>query len=198
MFKIKMCSASGSSPLTVRIHGCPSSGVEAIDFRRKHGLPEEPHNKIELKLATIEDEAACRTLDLNSEADYPACYRFADQVIAFRNETGRYEIASFDSYHGRYPFVHAEAIKAWNESPNSETALAVIHSVEWIDKEERQFAKDEAQAIADEKAAHEAKIAEARELLKDEMERKDSRIKYLEGELAEAREKIEELETESV
>jgi len=198
MFKIKMCSASGLYPLTVRIHGCPSSGVEAIDFRRKHGLPEEPHNKIELKLAIVEDEAACRTLSLNNEADYPACYRFADQAIAYRNGTGKYGLASFDSYHGRYPFVHAETIKAWNESPNSETALAVIHSVEWIDQEERQFAKHEAQAIADEKASHESKIAEARKLLKDELERKDSRIKYLEGELAEAREKIEELETEAV
>lgn len=197
MFKIIIANHN-NTPLTVRIKDCPRSGIEAVDFRRAAGLPEEPTNRIELVPAAITDEQAARRLRLDSNANYPANYRFTDQKIAHRNGSGACETASLDSWKGGFPFIDAAAIKAWNENQNTATALALIDSVDRISKEEEAFA---AREIEEAKAANEAKeaaIAAARELLKDEIAKKDSRIAYLEGELKEARETIEELEKEAV
>lgn len=54
MFQIKL------SPSMVRIAGCPKSGIDAIDYRREHGLSDSPDNSIWLMGYTWESEEFVR------------------------------------------------------------------------------------------------------------------------------------------
>jgi hypothetical protein len=59
-----------SIDVEVRIEGCPEQGLAAVDFRRKHELPEAPTNVIPLKLEGV-SEAVCRDVNryLDDNAD---------------------------------------------------------------------------------------------------------------------------------
>lgn len=52
------------------IVGCPDDGVAAVDFRRSHGIPPAPHDKVSYDL-DYTSEAICRRFQakLNGEAD---------------------------------------------------------------------------------------------------------------------------------
>lgn len=53
MFKV-------SFDIKVVIKGCPSNGLNCLDFRRKHGLPDDATNEVYLKCEFV-DEQVCRT-----------------------------------------------------------------------------------------------------------------------------------------
>lgn len=65
MFKIY-----SQNTLDCFIEGCPENGLPAIDFRRQHGLPDAPTNRIHIKL-DHPSEAVCRRFQefLNYEGD---------------------------------------------------------------------------------------------------------------------------------
>lgn len=57
--------------ITVRIEGCPTNGIEAVEFRRKHGITESPCDTVTLKYSEENGREICeehRDL-LNASAD---------------------------------------------------------------------------------------------------------------------------------
>lgn len=196
MFTLKMFHNSPKHALTVCIDGCPEEGLAAVDFRRSHGLEEAPSDLIDLTPAELVDEKAARSLPLNGKADFEPIYQFRQAFAAPSGAIGM----RYPSNWGRdnCARISAEAIRDWQAKQTPESAVALFQSVLEIDRRERDKAASiRDAAIAEEEAKRKA-IENARELLKDEIAKKDSRIAYLEGELAEAREKIESLEAETV
>src|SRR5258708_2148356 len=89
MFRCDL-SNNGNS-FTVIIEGCPSSGIEAVDFRRKHGLLEEASDKIEMSAYSWTDEEFVRLAPKNrvsSSADLEGRYSAGDQCIHICNAIG--------------------------------------------------------------------------------------------------------------
>lgn len=93
-------------PFTVQIHGCPNGGIAAVDFRRSHGIPAAPTNKIELPGHEITDEEFCRAHPnrCNSEADIVTEYdRGAGGKVWSCNAVGDvYSNFRFSLEHGPY------------------------------------------------------------------------------------------------
>ena len=56
---------------SVRIEGCPDSGVAAIDFRRNHGLPDLPDNDQKVEIRLTSERVARRAAELGM-LDYAA------------------------------------------------------------------------------------------------------------------------------
>lgn len=47
--------------LNATIAGCPESGIEACEFRAKHGIPEQPTNRVTIKL-DVADEGVAKSI----------------------------------------------------------------------------------------------------------------------------------------
>ena len=45
--------------VTIKLDGCPDNGIDAVDWRREHGLPLEPTNVVKVQ-ASGESESLCR------------------------------------------------------------------------------------------------------------------------------------------
>jgi hypothetical protein len=116
----------------VEITGCPWSGVNAVDFRRKNGLPEEPSNKIKLQGRMFNDEAACRRLKaMNSNADVNLeyIYQYSYSLNA-ANETYKQDHPQCitNPYRGHIK-VSPKTIIAYVAEATAETAEALLKDV---------------------------------------------------------------------
>lgn len=57
--------------LVCEITGCPASGIDAVRWRRQHGVPEDPSNRITLSIAGLRCPAIESHADLlNGQADF--------------------------------------------------------------------------------------------------------------------------------
>ncbi|MFM7012523.1 MAG: hypothetical protein ACKO0Z_24870 [Betaproteobacteria bacterium] len=139
--------------LTVIIEGCPESGIQAIDFRRKHGLPEAPTNVFNLPIDTI-DESLVRQFE-----------EYADKDGDLKDEFSRYgnvpcseaTLAYSRSQHG-YAVEHivsAEAIRLRLHTGELATLIAELAS----DKQGQVVRENAAVEAAAQKERRDAAVA---------------------------------------
>lgn len=80
MFKVFIGGKCGGE-WSAEIAGCPRTGIEAIDFRQRHGLPLEPSNKIKLPALVFEDEPFVRSKPDKVNADADLDYVAGEQYV---------------------------------------------------------------------------------------------------------------------
>lgn len=164
-----MFSFSIKEAAVVTIENCPKTGVEALDFRRLHQLPEGTNNKV-----TIPD------FEFTSE-------EFGRELLSRGFKGSSYKLGYLEfteklDYHWGYLGTAApEKIRDYIAHPTTETAVALI--LDTFDSETR-----EAKAIA---AARKLLSEEIQELTK-RAEKAESKVKYLEGEIEELKAAQEE------
>ena len=183
----------------VRLEGCPRSGLECIDWRRTHGLPEAPSSLIELPGIAFTDEDFCRSVvdKLNGEADVVTDYIMIYPWVC--TDSGEVERGGGLMLNGisngdRYLFAESLVVKNYLADPCAATAKHLIANIFGYQQRSREAAEARSAAILADKQAKEDQLKWCRDKLKDEIRTLTNKIAYLEGELAEAQEKIEELE----
>ncbi len=175
-----------TDPVQLHIEGCPLSGVAAVDFRRRHGLPEAPDATASLPWYEFSDEAFVRENPAlaNEHADI-ALYRFS-QKSCFAGREGVVERSPscFD-----LRVAQPEAIAAYLKEQTPETAKALLRSVWTYRDRTLATATAELEARREREAERARKLAEARELLAPELEayrlevvRLTALVRELEGE----------------
>lgn len=156
---------------SVKIAGCPSAGLEAIDFRRAAGIPEAPDNFFRITWSG-QDESICRRFAAWLNADGDLIAQHDDTVCARHSPTG-------SSYAARRlispkwgernsPFgareVPAELIADLCDThPEGESSVksAVVATLDYLDR----TAKAEVAAAKAEVAAEEAVLDAAKAAL---------------------------------
>lgn len=196
------------APTRVRIGGtsCLANGVEAIDFRRAHGLPDGPGPDIDLAPAVYQSEEWTRALgDLDSCADIDLsdCRAYSGRVDVDRDGSVSVRIFA-PSGTGYYPEVEPHVLRAYLDAPSAETFAAVIRSAREQPARLRAALEAEAEVKRGELAERARKISEARALLADELrdltqraERAEKSAEYWESEAKEARAEVERIETDA-
>lgn len=169
------------SPLHVYIEGCPRSGIEAIDFRRRHGLPDAPTSEIDLPGFAFTDEALCRAHPerCDSSADICTENRSTGSVKewccnssgVYESSTPRYACSQY--YEGFYLYVQPLIICAYLEAQSPLTAKALLENIWGYTQRSKVRAEAEWANIQADKEAAARKLAEARELLKAELNERD-------------------------
>ncbi len=203
MFNVNlgMCRNGKPCAFTVLIEGCPSDGLPAIDYRRSHGLPEAPCDRIELPGFTFADEGFCRAHPdkLTDGANVETEYRAGEQKaysVSTEGEVRSLRTYSLSGYHG-HAVLSPETIRAYLAQQTPETARALL--LDWWDYPTRSYnrAYDQHAAYVAEKQEAARKVAEARELLAVELaaltkERDAARAEaeYLRAELVEQEESV--------
>lgn len=115
MFKFEI-----NTPVVIK--GCPEHGIEAVDFRRKHGLPDGTDNKLTV-VCCFESEALARKYkdSLNHQADFigkssnwigyapptPECSVEACQAFLGHGSSGEYESMDWETITGEIITSHA-------------------------------------------------------------------------------------------
>lgn len=116
MFKFEI-----NTPVVIK--GCPEHGIKAVDFRRKHGLPDGTDNKLTV-VCCFESEALARKYkdSLNHQADFigkssnwigyapptPECSVEACQAFLGHGSSGEYESMDWETITGEIITSHAE------------------------------------------------------------------------------------------
>jgi hypothetical protein len=187
MFEVQIEGESGfTSDLTVDIQGCPANGLAAIDFRRSHGLPDAPDDSISLPAGRWVSEEACRSLppewlDANANA-HPNNLKLKRWICSMEGKVWE------ETYH--YPLASPGAIKAYLDNPGAETAAALLRDLHECRNRNRAAAQARAEAIHRRREDEARRIAEARELLANELRLKDEEIAYLKGEIKSLKEEL--------
>lgn len=187
MFQV-IIGGNGASDLGVMIEGCPSSGLDAVDYRRKYGLPEAPTNTLWVPRLTWTDEEFIReTGKADSSADVHV--RYLEPYLSAVNAVGEV-CASRCDYCVAEPEVLAEHLK----EPTDETGRNLVRSILGAERRSKVRAEAEAAEYRAKKEADAKRRSEAEELCKDLIDGLRSKIKYLEGEVAALRNRLEETE----
>lgn len=175
---------------SVVIEGCPKEGIEAVDFRRQHGLPERPTNKEEVNF-TATDESLFRRIQASGlEPDYQADYDFRFSTWAathpFRVDDYKYpdseaghrarEYVSSRDKAANVDLVLPPAVVAGLLAGNHEAVVTALERYAQV-RAEAAAAYDRDRAAYDaaweqeqrERQEREAALARARELLADEL-----------------------------
>ncbi len=187
---------SYGSEWTAIIEGCPTDGVEAIDFRRAHGLPDGPSNRIALPGYAFGSEALVRALPdaaiarANISLDSYQC----GQVEWFANaegdvlQRGRRTLRGYGGYN---LVVGPDVLAAYCREQNPLTAEALLRDVLAYPQRSRAAAEREAARIraareeaAEAKRQEEAARERARDLLADELRDLRERCERAEREAA--------------
>jgi len=120
----------------VAIDGCPRSGLAAIDFRRRHGLPDEPSNVQELPGYVWADEEFVReNAELSDgEADINCQGKAGDQENWQTTAAGKvclnsHYCRSITGEGGYYVKVSPEVVRAYLAEQTPETARAVFRDI---------------------------------------------------------------------
>lgn len=134
MWTITLSGKGGSlAPVKAYIDGCPKSGIPAIDFRRRHGLPDAPTNLIELPPCRWEDEAFVR--EYADRADENANLSGSSDRVGRqttygvrdgRLTTSHQDLADWGSRRVDYVILSPEVIRRYLEDPGPATARAVL------------------------------------------------------------------------
>lgn len=130
MFKVIIPSSK------VYIEGCPSYGIEAIDFRRQHGLPDAPSHVAEIPALEWEDEAFVRaaprervslTADLSGhhEAGRQRWWR----VYVRGNPHAVNMSLTSSPANGEWPYVQPQVLAAYLKDPSPETGAALLRDI---------------------------------------------------------------------
>ena len=178
MFKVILGDGWGvdqRKPWLVRLEGCPSSGIGAIDFRRAHGLPAEPSDLIEIPPYIGTDEAFVRAnADLaNNQADLDAGGAAGVQrgyVVDIINGEGRLSGPWEERGEGRR--LAPEVVRKYLAAQTAQAARELLCDL-WA-------YSARSKARAEKKLADEAQaLAEARKLLKSELDALHQEIREL-------------------
>lgn len=209
MFKIICGILRNNEPrnFNLEIEGCPLAGVEAIDFRKQHGLPQAPNNKIELPGRMYENETVARRFQLDNEANVNLEY--IHQWESYIHQCGSSKVANLKiitnlrSVNGglyKYPVAAPEIIKEYLEHDCIGYAEKLLKDI--ISYSERSKTKAEAEVYRlcqQELEQREAKVKavdDARELLRDELMAKDNVIAARNAELESLRITVESKDRE--
>jgi len=178
----------------MKIEGCPSYGLEAIDFRRQHNLPEEPSSKIKPPSGAFQDEKLVRQLRAaGAYIDMSGDWVFDGQSIIELHGRGNGAHSKHGPWHyGSALPVEPAAIKAYIENPCADTLFGVAMAICQHNAEQMKIIEAEQRTVEEAARSKEA----ARLCLKDEIDKLESKINYLQSELQESKERIAELEDE--
>jgi hypothetical protein len=177
---------NGIASFTVVIEGCPRNGIEAIDFRRAHGLPEAPACEIDLPGYSFPDEVFVREHPdkADGNADILTEHRAGEQVrsgIGHRGEIHETTHRIYD-YRGFHVRLSPEAVRAYLEAQTPKTGRALLLDL-W-DGTRRSLEAVQAELLArrEAEAEQDRKLQDARGLLADELAALKSRAEKAEKE----------------
>jgi hypothetical protein len=183
----------------VRLIGCPSDAVAACDFRRAHGLPDGPDDRITLPGYAAQDEPFVRSaprdkrtggadLDSRQGAGRVGTWRCNAAGELWQCDTHQLHASGMSGY---WPYVHPYVVADYLREQTPTTARALLEDVWAGEQRSRDEATEEAARIRLEKAERERAIAQARELLKPELEALTRRAELAEGMVKELRDAID-------
>lgn len=196
MFKIKYKES-------VTIYGCPSSGVEAVDFRRGLGIPEASDNKFLLEI-DVDSEQVCRRFAeaLDGDADLQLC-RLEKRYHITRNNDGCPMICETNrgyGYGSNRVTVGAGALAEYIANPSIDKLTGLLVSIIQVNNAEYAKVSEECNTLRaerEEKEALQRRKSEARLLLQEELNAKDERIDELKDEIEELESQIKKLTSDS-
>lgn len=159
--------------VTIKAHltidGCPDSGIGAVDFRRGHGIPEFPSNRIPLEV-DVTSEPLCRQFSGLLDAN-------ADLRIAFNDhwENTPQSLAiggQSNGYGRRLPAIDPETVSAAVASPSDENAIgnlitAIVERAAAVADRRRLAEEETARHLAEREARDKAERAERERLAAD-------------------------------
>lgn len=110
---------------SVKIHGCPESGLPAVDFRKANNLPAEPTNRFQIQYKGT-SETLCRRFAgaLNGNADLILVTSYGKPLTSCTDETIAMVAPacqstrdnSFEGYHA----VNASILQRWHATTQGE------------------------------------------------------------------------------